>query len=839
MIQLQDLLASGGTLHGSPVAFEFTDFCYDSRLAAPGQLFLAVKTERRDGHMFIAAAVRAGCAGVVCEQPPSHVQGATIVVVPDVRNAIQQWASRLLQRYRPAVIAVTGSVGKTSTKHAIATLVAGLAPTFASRRSFNSLFGLPIALGRLEPQHRFAVLEMGVDRFGEMRRLVELFPPQIAVVTNVAPTHLRYLRDEEHIAREKGELVRALPYGGTAVLNADDPRVAAMRRSDIATLTYGLTASDAALRAHAFEVSSTGTHFQVEFEDERLAAFIPLLGRHNVYTALAAIGVALKCGVPLSQAVERLSLIERQAGRLQPLPGYNGSTILDDTYNASPASMHAALDALAELPARRRIAVLGDMLELGEATSRLHREAGARAAAVADVVVTKGDLAELMVTRADVAPETLVTYTPADAVAAVRMRVQPGDVVLVKGSAESRMEQVVAGLLAAEVEPQRLLVRQERAFETVRISELGRPTWIEVDLDAIANNLRLTRALVGPHVRIMATLKADAYGHGALRVARTLAQAGAWGFALATLGEAVALRDGGVDAPLLILGYTPTWQVREAIRRGIRLVVFDAHMAREVSVAAQELQFDAMVHVKVDTGMARLGAKPADALELIQLLHTLPGIHVEGVFTHLATADSADEQFTREQLQRFASVLQQLSAAGLRPPLVHAANSAAILRFPAAHYDLVRPGIALYGLAPSAETPLPAGFRPALSFKTEVAQVKTLPPDTPISYGRTFVTVRESLIATIPVGYADGFRRSPSWRFVLVRGRRVPIVGRVAMDYAMLDVTDVPEVCVGDEVVLIGTQGTERITADEVAAWLGTINYEVVAAILARVPRSV
>jgi Alr-MurF fusion protein len=384
-----------------------------------------------------------------------------------------------------------------------------------------------------------------------------------------------------------------------------------------------------------------------------------------------------------------------------------------------------------------------------------------------------------------------------------------------------------------------VLVRQERSFAQLRIAAPDRPTWLEIDLGAIAGNVRRLQGIVGPQVRLLATLKADAYGHGAIRVARTVVQQGVFGLAVATLGEATTLREAGISAPILILGYTPPWQVREALRYDLRLTVFDPDVAREISVAAQELQLPAIVHVKVDTGMARLGLPPDEIPGLLALLRSLPGLTVEGMFTHFATADSADERFAREQLRRFDALLSEITPQGLRPPLVHAANSAAILRFPEAHYDLARPGLAIYGLAPSAETPLPMGFRPALSFKTAIAQVKTLPPGSPISYGGTFVTQRRSRIATIPVGYADGFRRSPCWRCVLVHGERVPVVGRVAMDYAMLDVTDLPDVRSGDEVVLIGRQGADCISADEVAAWLGTINYEVIATILPRVPRMV
>jgi alanine racemase len=246
------------------------------------------------------------------------------------------------------------------------------------------------------------------------------------------------------------------------------------------------------------------------------------------------------------------------------------------------------------------------------------------------------------------------------------------------------------------------------------------------------------------------------------------------------------------------------------------------------------------VHVKVDTGMARLGLAPHEVLPFVERLASLPGIDVEGIFTHFSTAENPDQTYTHWQLDQFNQALSQLTRAGLRPRLVHAANSAATLTLPASHFDLVRVGIALYGLAPGPEVPLPAGIRPAVQWKTQVAQVRCLPPGAFVGYGNTYRTERAQSIATIPVGYADGFRRAPlHWPYVLVRGQRVPIVGRVSMDQTMLDVTGVPGVRQGDEVVLIGRQGDAEITVDQVAAALGTINYEVVSEILARVPRVV
>jgi alanine racemase len=310
----------------------------------------------------------------------------------------------------------------------------------------------------------------------------------------------------------------------------------------------------------------------------------------------------------------------------------------------------------------------------------------------------------------------------------------------------------------------------------------------------------------------------------------------------AVLGEAAALRAHGIAAPILVLGYTPLWQARDVVRLDVAVALFSLDAAQHLSQAAQALQRPPVpVHVKVDTGMHRLGLLPDEVVPLAQAVSALPGVRIEGVFTHFATADAADLGYALEQLRRFEQVLAAWEEAGLpRPRYVHAANSAAMLRLPASRFNLVRTGVALYGLHPSADVPCPSDFRPALALKTQLAQVKDLPAGEPISYGGAWLTGRPSRIGVLPIGYADGFRRAPAnWGEVLVRGRRAPLVGRVCMDMCMVDVSDVPGARAGDEVVLIGQQGGAHITAEDVASRLGTINYEVVSQILARVPREI
>lgn len=844
MIFLDDLLqATGGELHSQAQAREFSGFAFDSRRLEPGQLFLAVKTNTGDGHDFIGHAIQQGAAGVLCEYSealPGIDQPVTTIIVPDLQQALSNYAAYILQKYRPKVIGVTGSSGKTTTKETIAAILAKRYRVFKNFGSYNGRFGLPIALGEIEADHEMAVLEMACDSFGEIGELARLTQPHVGVITTINKTHLAYLGSLNNIAAEKGRLIEALPFNGSAILNADDPRVAGMvPRTQARILTFGLTGG-ADVRASQLVVTPEGLDFSLHYQGNTYPGHTPLLGRHQIYPILAAVTTGLVLDIPPEAALAAIAALPRVAGRMNPLPGKKGSLIIDDTFNASPEATQAALDTLVELPGAHKVAILGDIPDLGDFEAEAHRQMGRYAATRVERLVTKGEAAQAIAAAAleqDLGKHAVhVTFTSDDAVAAVQNILTPDTVVLVKGGAEVRMERVVHKLL---VEPDRdnwRLVRQGPGWERVRMRQPARPTWVEIDLDAIANNVRLLAQIAAP-AKILAVLKADAYGHGMVKVARTVLNNGASWVGVATLGEALTLRKAGIDAPILVMSYMPAWQAHQAIIHQISATIFTPELARAFSRAAKELNQTAFVHVKVDSGMGRLGLLPPEVIPFLQNI-ALPGLEVEGMYTHLSTADEADQSHARLQISRFKELLEQLEQIGLRPPLVHALNTAGLLNFPEAHFDMVRPGIGLYGLPPSPETPLPAGFRPALTFKTTVGQVKTLPPDSPVGYGATYRTQGEEVIAIIPVGYADGFRRTPrTWGEVLVKGQRAPLIGRISMDQAALNVSHIPNVRQGDEVVLIGQQGDEMITAEEVANKLGTINYEVVSELLARIPR--
>jgi alanine racemase len=364
-----------------------------------------------------------------------------------------------------------------------------------------------------------------------------------------------------------------------------------------------------------------------------------------------------------------------------------------------------------------------------------------------------------------------------------------------------------------------------------------RRVWADVDLDAIRHNVAVLAALAGA-ARLCAVVKADAYGHGAVPVALAALEAGATWLGVATVEEGIELRDAAITAPILLLSEPPVEAMKEVVARGLTPVVYTRGAADALTAATGRGGTPFPVHVKIDTGMHRVGAALDDAIAVAAAIDAAPGLRLGGLCTHFAVADEPDDSFTAEQVQRFEHARARFAAAGLAPELCHAANSAGIIAHPAARYDLVRAGISMYGYAPSRQLEGLADLRPALTLRAEVSFVKTVDAGERISYGLRYTFDRPSVVATLPIGYADGvFRRlSEVGGEVLIRGRRHPIAGVVTMDQLTVDCAGTA-VAAGDEAVLIGAQGGERITADDWGRLLDTISYEVLCHIGTRVPR--
>lgn len=366
---------------------------------------------------------------------------------------------------------------------------------------------------------------------------------------------------------------------------------------------------------------------------------------------------------------------------------------------------------------------------------------------------------------------------------------------------------------------------------------IDRPAWVEVNLAALAANTTALKNLIGSTSSLCAVVKADAYGHGALAVARRALATGASSLAVALVNEGTELRKAGFSVPILVLGPTPTELASVAVDYDLTTTVFSPEGGKALSDAARALGKKARIHLKIDTGMGRIGIKPGEAAGLASLLAELPGLDIEGAYSHFATADEKDLSFAREQLDRFLEAAHRIEARGIRLRVKHIANSAAAIALPEARLDMVRCGIAMYGLCPAAGMDLQGlELSPVMSLKARASYVKDIASGVSVSYGRRWFSRRPSRVATIPLGYADGYPRALTNRaWVGVQSGRAPVVGTVCMDQLMIDVSDHPDFRAGDEVVLFGAGGP---SVDEIAELLGTINYEVVCMVSKRLPRS-
>lgn len=367
-----------------------------------------------------------------------------------------------------------------------------------------------------------------------------------------------------------------------------------------------------------------------------------------------------------------------------------------------------------------------------------------------------------------------------------------------------------------------------------------RPAWAEIDLDCLTHNIREFQNVIPEVTQIMAVVKADAYGHGAKEVATAALRAGATRLAVAIVEEGIVLRRQGMTAPIHILGVSAPGTEQAVIEHNLIPTICCIDSAQHFSAAGCALGKTVTFHLKIDTGMGRIGARPEQLPALADAIKSLPNLDLEGVMTHFSKADETDKTYTTQQLNTYLQSLEFLKEQGITPRIRCLANSAAAIDVPESLFDMARIGISLYGLYPSDEVHKGrVKLKPVMSWKTRIVFLKHLPPGEAISYGGQFITQRPTLVATLPVGYADGYRRR-LWKTggqVLVKGQRAPIIGRVCMDMCMIDVTDIAEVAVGDEVVLIGEQGDETVTADEMAAQLDTINYEITCLVGKRVPR--
>jgi len=846
MISLYDLLQAGnGQLYGQPVSQIFTGITLNPEPTSQNQLFAAMTTPFGDTHRYIERAIASGVTGVLCSRVPDvDTSGITVIIVRDTLTALLAWSQHILTRYMPQVIAVGGSSGKSTTVHAIRHVLATRFPVHDNLHlDLDNRINIPFSLASLMPDHRYSVLRYGISKPGEAEALVEVTRPAINVITAIHHAHLDSFGSIEGTVEEYSRFVHKLPPDALAILNYDDERVRALKNATAArTLTLSIDNFGTDFMAYNVIVGVQGTGFDLLHNSKRyLGCWSPLLGRHNLYAVLATIACAVEVGMRVEDALQAITTLDPLPGRMRPLVGLNNSLVIDDSHSAHTESTVAALEWLAAIKDTREnaIVIMGEIDSSGEFEQYGKRQVGQVAAKAANVLITQGASAAPIGRAAfdwGMKSENVqAAYSAVGALNALfgRSGLTSNDVILIKGGGSGEMAPVIEGLMKQPDSPN---LNPNRRATVIRRPGVGRPTWLEIDAGAIANNVRMLKQFVGANVTLMAVVKADGYGHGAVLTAQTALSNGAEYLGVANIPEALDLRTAGISAPIFVMGYTPFDAVRLAIQNNLTVSLYDPQQAAAFDHAARDAGHKLRVHVKVDSGLGRLGMDTAEAMALFRQLRGMPYLDVEGIYTHLSAADT-DSAHTAKQISALREVVRPLRAAGFDFKYVHAANSAGILASSDNHFNMVRPGLAIYGLSPAPEMPVPVGFQPAMTWKTVIAQVRTLPPNHPVGYGNTYITSKRERVAILPLGYADGFRRNPNFGEVLVHGQRAPIIGRVSMEKTIISVDHIPDVGIGDEVVLMGQQNGVSISADDIAEKLGSINYEVITNALARIPR--
>jgi Alr-MurF fusion protein len=852
----------GGVLRGpapapaeAPAAEIVEAVAVDSRRLPRRSLFVALRGRQADGHDFLdqAAANGAAAALVRADTPPA---GLPTIAVDAPLAALQRLAAWYRRAHLGRVVAITGSNGKTIVKDALYAQLLGTFSTAASPGSFNSQLGVPLAVLAAPPGTAVAVFEAGISAPGEMAALREILAPDCGILTNVGLAHIAAFADRRHLAREKLSLFAAMPgrpagaAGESAAPEAgwlllpDGDEMVAEEAALLPCRLVGFPGDDLLPRLLERrvdgEIGSAGGGARAAGVGEELEVRFPSgsVRRLRVRTrsaeivedVLLAVGAAHLLGVPEERIAGSLRDYVPPPTRLEVWRSPSGVVLVNDLVSADPISVRAALRTTSELAAGggRKVFVFGGMGELGPIAGAEYAAIGALAGEyrfdVLLLIDREGAGGEMSATR-----DAYLAAHPGGAAAvlagvdAVRRRLRallaPGDTLLLKGPRHS-------GIAAAAVD----------------LMEAMAPNRLIVDLGAVAGNIAAYQRAAGPGTRILAMVKALAYGSELVRLSSWLSEAGVDHLGVSTADEGLELRRAGIQLPILVTLPTPE-EAEKLARFELLPAVYSFALVEPLAAAARAALPPGRrlaVHLKVDTGMHRVGVAPGEALSLARAVSATGALRVTGLMTHLASAeDPAADADTRRQLALFDQARAELAGAGFGGLLCHAAATAAAARFPEARYDMVRLGLGLFGIYPSAAVESAIPLQLAVTLLSRIAEVRTLARGDRIGYGGTHTVTAERLrVGVLPLGYHDGVPWSLSNRgAVLVDGRQAPILGRISMDSLVVDLSAAPEAAAGSEALLFGVHHGDVLRPEAVAGQAGTIAYELLARLGPRVQR--
>jgi len=797
----------------------------DSRGASPGSLFVALKGEHADGHRFLADAFRNGATAALVAR--DRLAGLALdpswalIVVDDPLRALQALARQHRRDHMGRVLAITGSNGKTIVKDALRALLAGR-ELLASPGSYNSQLGLPLAILSAEKPEPLAILEVGISAPGEMDALEAIAAPDYGILTNIGLAHFAAFGSREAIAQEKMKLFRQLPESGWLLLPEDEPVVDAAA-TNIKSRVYRVGEKSSGLALTTVSLSEEGQRLELSVPGQGTRSVTVKTRSPEIIADLDfAAYAAHLLGATGEEIAAALDGYTPTATRMEMWSSPQGIRIINDGYSSDPISVQAALRSATVGASRggKKVFAFAGMRELGASSAREHQQVGAQAASCGFshlFLVGDGELestaegyksvrAEGAVLRVGSADELKDQLLPL---------LRPGDTVLFKGPRNAGMVKAVRDLSGAIAQ---------------------RCLW--VNLAAIEGNIARFRRHCGGAVHIMPMLKARAYGTELAQLASWMTRLGVHHLGVSSANEGVAVRKTGAEQDIFVF-LSEREDLDNLLRYRLTPVIYSAELIEGYLALLKGSGRVLEVHLKIDTGMHRLGVPAERAVELAQRIRESSVMRLTGVCTHFAAADDpASDDFTHGQIAAFEKVLVGLRAAGFDNLQVHAANTAAAIRFPHAHYNMVRIGLGLYGVYPSETSRAGLELELAIGVTSRVASVQEFPPGETLGYNRTFTAKRKTRVGIVPFGYDDGL----PWRLsgvgeVLVEGRRVPILGRISMDQMQVDLTDLAGIGVGAEVLLYGTHNGHTLRPEQVAEKAGTIAYELMTRVGERVHR--
>jgi len=826
---IQDLIDIIGAMptHAYEKHYHIEEFYIDTRQISQVEntVFCALISEKRDGHQFITDAYEKGVRYFIVSQKQNEeiFPEAHFLYVNNTIQALQMLAQHQREQYNGPVIGIAGSNGKTIVKEWLSSILSQI-PSYQkgfglikSPKSYNSQIGVPLSVWRIQPQHTLAIFEAGISKINEMQYLERIIQPTIGVFTNVGDAHSEFFESIEEKVDEKLKLFThaqiLITNGDNALLNH---RIQHLQNQHPALkiCTYSEQDKDAFVYIQSRYLSRNSCTIQFTHQQQEYAIKVPFTQQAYIENAMLVTTILLYLNVDIETIQKGLHQLRAVAMRLEVRNAVNDSILISDTYNSDITSLNVALDFLSQQLGQNKTIILSDIKESGytpqenidQIIKSLKKHKIQKFIGIGSDLI---NARELIQSALNIPMEFYIST-----------------------------DQYLKEFSSYKISKETILLKGARSFEFERIQhrlELSiHQTVMEVDLNALEHNFQQYKSLLSPQTKMMAMVKAYSYGHGGLEIAQKLHHAGVNYLAVAYADEGIELRNGGINLPIMVM--SPEISGFESmIRWKLEPEIFNLYSLKlfcEMANKYQEVNYP--IHIKLDTGMHRLGFNEEQLEELMQFLKSTHTLKIASIFTHLAGSDDEElNPYTELQSQRYRQMSDYILSQIDYKPIRHIANTAGIVNFKELEYDMVRLGIGLYGINNTPQSHI--HLKPVATLKTYIVQIRTLEADETIGYNRKGRLHRKSQIATVAIGYADGYSRcyAQAGGYMIIHGQKAPIIGNICMDMCMVDVTDIDNVQEGDEVIVFGSPLPITTLAD----WSHTIPYEVLTGISKRVKR--